>query len=299
MPHLELIDRTVAMNAITEEELVRQAQSIESTDAQEAIRIYTSIKQRYPTNLAAHNALERLNAPNSLGGRFLFDCTIDPKDDIYQFFAGSPIACDPIRAYLSDGWRTLAELLIVLEQVNAPLTRMGRVLEFACGYGRFTRHLAKAMPGRVACSDILPGSVDFVRERFGVDGFYSCQDPDQIAFPEKYDLVFVLSLLTHLPVGMWVPWLRSMGRAVAPGGILLFTVHSEIEGNRVGIDFAEDGTCFIPHSESPSLSAESYGTTYTTRKAVESQVRCAFGKEPLLYKPIAFWNGQDAVLVRL
>lgn len=284
---------------ITQEALVQQAMRVESTDLQEAIRIYSLIKHRYPMNLEAHNALERLNAPNSLTGRFLFDCTIDPRDDIYHFFASSPIACDPIRAYLSDGWRTLSELLVLLEEANIPLTYMDRVLEFACGYGRFSRHLAKALPGRVTCSDILPGSVDFVRDRFGVDGFYSCHDPSRIVFPKRYDLVFVLSLFTHLPTDMWLPWLRSLGRAVTPGGVLLFTVHSEAAGTSAGISFSEDGTCFIPHSESPSLSVESYGTTYTTRQAAEKQVRFAFEKEPLLYKPTAFWNGQDAILVQL
>ena len=55
----------------------------------------------------------------------------------------------------------------VLEQVDRPLTGVSSMLEFASGFGRFTRHLARALPGRVTCSDVLPGSVDFAREQFG------------------------------------------------------------------------------------------------------------------------------------
>jgi hypothetical protein len=75
-------------------------------------------------------------------------------------------------------------------------------------------------------------------------------------------------------------------------------VHSEeLAREELGVTLNEEGYCFLPHSESPSLDPEKYGTTLTSRQLVIDQVRDAFGTEPVLYEPGAFWVGQDAVAV--
>jgi SAM-dependent methyltransferase len=131
-----------------------------------------------------------------------------------------------------------------------------------------------------------------------VDAFPSCADPEEIRIPGRYDLVFVLSLFTHLPVPSWRAWLETLGRSVAPGGVLLFSVHSEeLASEERGVRLNEQGYCYLPHSESPSLDPAHYGTTLTTRRLVENQVRSVFGAGPALYLPGAFWVGQDAVAV--
>jgi SAM-dependent methyltransferase len=95
-------------------------------------------------------------------------------------------------------------LLLLLERADQPLVKMNHVLEFASGHGRFTRHLVKAIgPGRVTVSDVVADAVDFARQSFGVQGFVSHAVPEQLAWPRRYDLVFVLSLFSHLPRGSW------------------------------------------------------------------------------------------------
>ncbi len=75
-----------------------------------------------------------------------------------------------LRDYFADGWRTLAELMLLLEAVDRPLLRTPRVLEFASGHGRFTRHLVKALGApRVTVSDVVPSAVEFSRATFGVE----------------------------------------------------------------------------------------------------------------------------------
>ena len=251
-----------------------------------------------PANINAHNALERLKAPQAYGRWMHVNCHIDPRDDIFKFFANHEIAKNPIREYLSDGWRTLSELMVILESVDRPLLKTESMLEFAAGFGRFTRHLVRVLPGRVTCADVLPGSIEFLRAQFGVKTVVSSHDPASIRFPQQYDLVFVLSMFTHLPPAMWQPWLIALGRTVAPGGLLLFSVHNETSARELGVTFEADGTRFLASSESPSLDVEVYGTTCTTRSFVETQVERAFGPSRSLYFPVAFWVGQDAVVVR-
>ncbi|MBS3745086.1 MAG: class I SAM-dependent methyltransferase [Wenzhouxiangellaceae bacterium] len=281
------------------DDLVARARRLEAADRGEAGRLYMQALQRDPANLTAHNALERLEDPKRYGAWMRINGTIHPEDDIFRFIAREPAyTLNPVRDYLSDGWRTLSETMQVLELLDRPLMKMSSVLEFASGYGRFTRHLARALPGRVTCSDVLPGSTEFVREQFGVEAFESCFDPATLEFPERYDLVFVLSLFTHLPVPVWDAWLRALGGALKPGGVLLFSVHSEaLAREELGVKLNDEGYCYLPHSESPSLDPEHYGTTLTTRRLVEDRVRAALGAEPALYQPGAFWVGQDAVAV--
>lgn len=280
------------------DDLLTRAQRLEASDRAAAGSLYFEALQRDPANLVAHNALERLEDPQRYGAWMRVNCTIHPDDDIFGFIARDPFSRNPVRDYLADGWRTMSETMQLLEKIDRPLMKVSNMLEFACGYGRFTRHLARALAGRVTCSDLLPGSMDFVREQFGVQAFESSFEPGQIEFPGRYDVVFVLSLFTHLPVPAWGDWLRALAGAVAPGGVLLFSVHSEeLAREELGVTLNEEGYCFLPHSESPSLDPEKYGTTLTTRRLVEEQVRAALGTDPVLFQPGAFWVGQDAVAV--
>jgi SAM-dependent methyltransferase len=248
--------------------------------------------------LEAHNARERAGSPDRYSVWMRVNCVIDPRDDIFHFFATHPIACNPVREYLADGWRTLAELMRVMDSVDRPLSRTGSMLEFAAGFGRFTRHLAPILPGRLTASDIHPGSVEFLREQFGVEGFYSAHDPARLEIPRRHDLVFVLSMFTHLPPAMWGAWLAKLFSAVTPGGFLVFSVHNEAMARIEGVKFAPDGTFFAASSESRELTPETYGTTFTTRAFVEQEVARALGRPVTAFHDTAFWHGQAAVLIQ-
>ncbi len=251
-----------------------------------------------PTDLAAHNALEAMRAPGCYSEWMLINATIHPQDEIFHYFAGHESAGNPFREYLSDGWRSMVELMTILEHVNRPLLKFNSVLEFAAGFGRFTRHLAKALPGKLTCSDVQADSVDFLKKSFGVDGFYSTHEPDTLNFPAQYELVFALSMFTHVPLEMWGPWLRCMYRGVAPGGLLVITIHNENMAKKSGVQFSERGDHFIRSSESTSLDSAVYGTTFTTTQCAINAVQSALQQNILAHEEIAFWTGQDAIIIQ-
>jgi hypothetical protein len=281
-----------------ETSLVR-AQEIQATQPAEAADIFSSVLKLDPANLIAHNAIEKMHARQSFHRWMKINCVIDPRDDIFHFFANHESAKNPIREYLSDGWRTLSELMLLLEAVEQPLSQVANMLEFAAGFGRFTRHLANALPGRVTCAEVITGGNEFLSEQFGVNVFASSHDPEKIIFPEKYQLVFVLSMLTHIPIRMWKPWLQTLKNAIEPGGLLVFSVHNEDFASESGVVFDALGTYFVASSESPSIDGQIYGTTFTTRQFVENIIVEVFGIGPALYKTQAFWRGQDAVVIRM
>lgn len=281
------------------EEDFHRARALEKSDPTEAGRLYLKVLRGDPANVEASNALERLRDPNRYSAWMRVNCVIDPRDDIFRFIASSPSSLNPVRDYLADGWRTLSELMVVMEKLDRPLIKISSLLEFASGYGRLTRHLARVLPGRVTCADVMPGSVEFLREQFDVEAFYSSFEPETIEFPRRYEVVFVLSLLTHLPVEVWGRWLRKLATAVEPGGVLIFTVHNEdVLRDQLGVTFDETGYSFLSSSESPTLDPSQYGTTLATAEVVAEQVREALGTDPELWEENAFWVGHDAIVVR-
>lgn len=142
---------------------------LDAGDRAGAAAAWQGARAQPATRLAAHNLIELNGLEGAFAQMFGLNCAIAPQDDIFHFFAGHPTSNNPLRDYLADGWRTLSELLLLLERADQPLVKMNHVLEFASGHGRFTRHLVKAIgPGRVTVSDVVADAVDFARQSFGV-----------------------------------------------------------------------------------------------------------------------------------
>lgn len=266
-----------------------------------AIELLQRARAEPGTRLAAHNLIERNDLPGAFGDMMAMRCEIAPADDIFHFFEGHPTSTNPLRDYLADGWRTLSELMLLLEAVGRPLLKTGSFLEFASGHGRFTRHLVKALGAkRVTVSDVVPDAVDFSRRTFGVAGFQSSSTPEDLVWPQCYDVVFVLSLFSHLPRSTWGRWLKCLYDGVAPGGVLVFTTHGARATAFDKVTLDDEGFFFAPSSESNAIDPNEYGTTFTSEAFVRARIAETVGAERLVHvAPVQFWNHQDAyVLVK-
>ena len=84
----------------------------------EAAPLLAQARQHPTTRLAAHNLIERHALDGAFGHWMGVDCQISPQDDIYRFFDGHPTSVNPLRDYFADGWRTLSELMLLLESVD-------------------------------------------------------------------------------------------------------------------------------------------------------------------------------------
>lgn len=248
------------------------------------------------TQLAAHNLIETHGLPGAFAPWMGLDAHIDPADDVFGFFTGHGTWSSPLRDYLADGWRTLSELVLLLERAGHCLSGCKQVLEFASGHGRFTRHLVKALGHeRVTVSDVVPGAVAFSTAQFGVRGFVSTSEPAALAWPGRYDLVFVLSLFSHLPRSSWGRWLARLVDAVEPGGLLVFTTHGTEAARRARVTLDAEGYFFAPSSESTAIDAQEYGTAFTDEAFVRARTAELAGTvEVLRWAPMWFWHHQDA-----
>jgi SAM-dependent methyltransferase len=282
------------------EQLAHGEAALRANDLVAAGRALHMARNHAATRLAAHNLIERHGLPGAFGEWMGVNCEISPRDDIYRFFDGHPASINPLRDYLADGWRTLSELMLLLESVGCPLLGVGSFLEFASGHGRFTRHLVKAIgSGAATVSDVVADAVAFARDTFGVNGFVSAARPEGMDWAARHDVVFVLSLFSHLPRGSWGRWLRRLFDAVTPGGVLVFSTHGAQAAKRQGVMLDGEGFFFAASSESNAIDVQEYGTAFTDEAFVRTQMaQWTPGAELLRFAPIWFWHHQDAWVLR-
>lgn len=108
---------------------------------------------------------------------------------------------------------------------HVPLDETGAVLDFGCGCGRVTRYWDD-FAGTVSGSDVSGRAVDWCRSnlpfaRFEVNGLA----PPLAFADESFDLVYALSVFTHLPSDLQLAWRDELLRVLRPGGRLLLTTH--------------------------------------------------------------------------
>lgn len=191
---------------------------------------------------------------------------IDERDDMldYALHLFDRDRDRALASYFQNGLEQLS-LLKHIARWRGPVRTM---LDFASGYGRLTRFLVhEHFAGAITVSDILEGGMEFQREQFGVRTILSTPHPELFAAGERYDLIFVASLFTHLPPATFTPWLRRLAALLEPEGLLIFSVHDE---SLAPAPF--DGIYFASTSESRVLDLEDYGSTWVTERYVRNQV---------------------------
>ncbi|HPK65785.1 MAG TPA: class I SAM-dependent methyltransferase [Thermoanaerobaculia bacterium] len=199
--------------------------------------------------------------------------------------------------YFADGVRILSLLRQIVAWRWGSWERVGSLLDFAAGYGRLTRLLVHTLPPeRLAVAEILPGALDFQRERFGVATLPSTAQPERFACERTFQLVLAGSLFTHLPRAAFTGWLGRLAALVAPGGLLVFSAHDLGLRSPAEVPPA-DGFLFEPRSESRALAREEYGSTWVSEAFVRAALAEAAPGRDCLRLPRAYCGFQDLYLV--
>jgi Flp pilus assembly protein TadD/SAM-dependent methyltransferase len=207
--------------------------------------------------------------------------------------------------YFSGGFRDARTVLTMLETSAFDLRSMQSVLEFGCGSGRVLRHFRNITGLRLAGTDANPKAIAWDCVHLpGIDFSENALTPPLKYDDASFDLVYALSVFTHITVEMQQPWLNELRRVLRPGGYLLCTVHgnnyvnSQLnEQDRVQLE--RDGALTLDRSHPRvSYSSQVLGSwdVFQTR----GQVRAAFstGFEILCYTATPAAAGQDTLVLR-
>jgi 2-polyprenyl-3-methyl-5-hydroxy-6-metoxy-1,4-benzoquinol methylase len=216
-----------------------------------------------------------------------FMSNIDYADDLLQYSLGvaAPRPAlryyDAVRMYFQGGEWNAAEMAEALREHGFPLAGATSVLEFACGWGRVTRHLVHLLDrNRLTVSDVDPVAVHFVCNKLDVRGFKSAIDPRDLRHRARYDVILIVSLFSHLPLADWGPWLGRLGELLEPGGALAFSTHGMhafgVDGSdaeREAFDEVAEGFFYRTANETRGrLSTDHYGLSYVAEGRVRDLV---------------------------
>lgn len=169
-----------------------------------------------------------------------------------------------------------------------------RLLDFASGYGRVTRHLLSKMPpNQLTISDLMPDAVDFQRCIFGIEGIVSTVAPERLELPGKYDLIQAISLFSHLPDKLFRQWLVKLWSHLDPNGALIISVH----GCGLQSGGGRGEFVFVPTSENANLDPNAYGTTWVSSTYVSSVLNDALTGFSFKHLPKGLCGYQDVYVI--
>jgi SAM-dependent methyltransferase len=101
------------------------------------------------------------------------------------------------------------------------------VLEVGCGYGRIVRELRKRLPAaRVTVSDVIDSAARFTAAEFGARKMPTLEHAGA-DYDERFDLVYLLSVYTHMRRDMVAANLRRVLAVLKPNGVAVMTVHGQ------------------------------------------------------------------------
>ena len=118
----------------------------------------------------------------------------------------------------------------VLRPTGKELGHFHSILDFGCGCGRATRALASRLPGcDLYGTDIDEEAVTWLNRHYARYAQFSVAPhvPPTVFEDQKFDLIFGISVFTHLPEEMQFQWLRELSRVTKPSGYVLLTTHGE------------------------------------------------------------------------
>jgi SAM-dependent methyltransferase len=117
---------------------------------------------------------------------------------------------------------------------HVPLDQIEAVLDFGCGCGRVTRWWSD-FGGTVAGSDVSRPAVDWCRTHLPFARFETnALAPPLVFEDESFDLVYALSVFTHLTADLQVAWRDELHRVLRPGGLAVITTHGVSYVPRLG-----------------------------------------------------------------
>jgi SAM-dependent methyltransferase len=105
------------------------------------------------------------------------------------------------------------------------------LLEWGCGSGRILRQLRSRLSVdnvRLCGSDYNKNAVNWCRQSLDGIEFRENELSPPLGFDsEAFDLVYCVSVFTHLPEGLFCPWLDELFRVLKKGGMALITLNGE------------------------------------------------------------------------
>jgi ubiquinone/menaquinone biosynthesis C-methylase UbiE len=131
-----------------------------------------------------------------------------------------------LRHYYESGITTYLPIATLAAREHIDLKAPVVVLDFGCGVGRQLLHFTRDYPAPSyhAC-DVHPGYVSFVKKHYPrVEVKQNAFSPPLDYLDNTFDLIYSVSIFSHLSPVDHRGWLEELARVLKPGGYCFFTI---------------------------------------------------------------------------
>ncbi len=134
-----------------------------------------------------------------------------------------------IKGYLAVGKESWKNISDILKKNGLIVTQFKSVLDFGCGPGRVVQNICTSDHEKIIGVDIDIEAINWCSRKLGDCEFKHIGPLPPLAIEdESCDLVYAISVFTHLNEEMQDLWLEEMSRILTPEGVMLASIH----GNR-------------------------------------------------------------------
>lgn len=206
--------------------------------------------------------------------------------DLHSFQVVGKIVCDDICAAIG---------------ARLELRADSRILDFGCGCGRVITYFRDASAGHLYGTDIDEEAVDWCRENLSeYASFTRNEEWPPLNFQDaSFDVIYSVSVFTHLPETMQTSWLAELCRVAKPGSYVLVSIHGETLLPSLSPDdharFMDTGFLYWSHGRTEGL-PNFYQDTFQTDRYVKAHWSRFFEIEAVVKKGVC--NHQDLVVCR-
>ena len=200
--------------------------------------------------------------------------------------------------FYANGLRASNCIRRLTEEAGIDIASISTVLDFGSGCGRTLRHWRES-GFQLYGVDINSDLVGWCRENLRFSQCSTCKPLPPLDFPAaSFDLVYTISVFTHLSIESQKLWLRELARILAPGGVLLISTHgdrvAELALTRTQLNSYRNGNIVVCYADAEG---ENLCGAYHPASSITALAE-ASGLEHVLHRPEALESHDIHVLRR-
>lgn len=133
------------------------------------------------------------------------------------------------QSFLYGGFTVSVGIRAALRMLGTTVSDYPRILDFGCGSARVLRWFKEERgPGRLHGCDIHSAAIDWCKANVDFAEFVTSNPWPPLPYPaHSFDLIFGISVVTHLDEQMQTAWLDELARITTESGVVLLSVHGE------------------------------------------------------------------------